>query len=50
VIVEEEKAINTFEKFKEILSNAPILRTPKWYELFWLHVDASNIAVGTTLS
>jgi 3-deoxy-D-manno-octulosonic-acid transferase len=40
--VEEEKAIDVFEKLKEMLSNVLILTTPK-------HVDASNI-VGTTFS
>jgi len=32
--MEEEKAINVFEKVKDMLSNALILMTPKWYELF----------------
>jgi hypothetical protein len=33
-IMEEEKVINAFEKLKDILSNDPILMTPKWYETF----------------
>jgi hypothetical protein len=32
--MEEEKAIDVFEKLKDIISNVPILTTPKWYEPF----------------
>jgi hypothetical protein len=42
-IVEEENVINTFEKLKEMFSNASILTTPK-------HVDASNITMRTMFS
>ncbi len=33
-IMEEEKAIDSFEKLKDILSNVLILTIPKWYEPF----------------
>lgn len=33
-IIEEEKAIDVFEKLKDIISNVPILTTPNWYEPF----------------
>jgi hypothetical protein len=32
--MEEEKAIDSFEKLKDILSNVLILTIPKWYEPF----------------
>ena len=35
-----------FEKLKEALTNAPILRVPDWNKIFHVHIDTSNFAIG----
>lgn len=39
-----------FEKLKELLCTAPIIRTPDWDKSFRCHVDASAWVVGGTLA
>lgn len=38
-----------FEEIKNIKAQKPILRQPNWQEIFHVHVDASNMALGAIL-
>ena len=40
---------NAFEKLKQNLSIAPILRGPNWYFPFHISTDASDTAIGASL-
>ena len=39
-----------FQKLKEALSSAPILKAPDWNKPFNVHIDASNFTVGCILA
>ena len=45
-----EKCDKAFEKLKEAIKNAPILVSPDWSKHFRCHIDASQTAVGGTLT
>ena len=45
-----EKCDKAFEKLKEAIKNAPILVSPDWSKPFRCHIDASQTAVGGTLT
>lgn len=45
-----EKCDEAFNQLKSALTNAPILVSPNWNKKFTLHVDASQVAVGGTLT
>ena len=40
----------SFQKLKDALTNAPILRAPDWNVIFHVHVDASKFAIGCILA
>ena len=40
----------SFQKLKNALTNAPILKSPDWNKIFHVHVDASNFAIGCILA
>ena len=40
----------SFQKLRDALINAPILRSPDWTKIFHVHVDASNYAIGCILA
>ena len=40
----------SFQKLREALINAPILRAPNWNKIFHVHVDASKFAIGCVLT
>lgn len=46
----DSKCETSFNEFKQILSNPPILIYPNFAEQFILHTDASNDAIGAVLS
>lgn len=46
----DEKCIESFNKCKELLTNAPILSYPNFDEEFILTTDASNFAIGAVLA
>lgn len=50
LIFRDEKALTAFEELKSALMSAPILIKPDWNKPFILYTDASNIAIGCTLS
>ncbi|OAE24162.1 hypothetical protein AXG93_2752s1770 [Marchantia polymorpha subsp. ruderalis] len=50
LIFKDEAAKTAFEVLKKALVTAPILAKPDWGKPFILYTDASNIAVGCTLS
>ena len=39
-----------FQAIKAIISEKPILRQPKWDQIFHVHVDASGLALGAILA
>ena len=39
-----------YEKLKQALVSAPILRSPDWNKIFHVHIDASNFAIGCILA
>jgi len=45
-----EKCDESFQRLKDLITNAPILVAPDWNKPFRGHVDASNMAVGGTLT
>lgn len=47
---QDEECDHSFKKLKEALMNAPVLVAPNWEKSFMLHVDASQFAVGGTLT
>ncbi|MCO5571930.1 hypothetical protein L7F22_025681 [Adiantum nelumboides] len=40
----------SFNKLKQALTSAPILKAPDWDKIFHVHVDASNFAIGCILA
>ena len=42
----DEKCQEAFEEIKRLVSEKPILRQPNWNQIFHVHVDASNLAIG----
>ena len=40
----------SFQKLKNALTHAPILKAPDWSKVFHVHVDASNFAIGCILA
>ena len=45
-----DKCEDSFEKLKQALITAPILRSPDWTKPFHVHIDASNYAIGCILA
>lgn len=45
-----EQCTEAFDSLKEPLISAPIMRTPGWSKPFRGHTDASQIAVGGTIT
>lgn len=45
-----ENRNETFERLKQTLDKYPILVAPDWNKLFHCHTDASQIALGGTLT
>ena len=46
----DEKCDEAFKTLKEAITNAPILVSPDWSKPFRCHIDASQTAVGGTLT
>ena len=46
----DEKYVESFNKLKEIIVNAPILAYPDFNQQFHINTDASNVAIGAVLS
>ena len=40
----------SFQKLKQALTTAPILRPPNWNKTVHVHIDASNFAIGCILA
>ena len=40
----------SFQKLRNTLMEAPILRAPDWNKIFHVHIDASNFAIGCVLA
>jgi len=49
-LMEDEVSKQAFKQLKSVLQVAPILRTPDWNKPFLVYCDASEEAVGNTLS
>ena len=45
-----EECQKGFEEIKRMIAQKPILRQPKWDEIFHVHVDASILALGAILA
>ena len=45
-----EQCEESFNKLKECLTSAPILKSPDWNVIFHVHIDASNYALGAILA
>ena len=50
VFIWNEECERSFQKLKECLTFAPILKSPDWNVIFHVHIDASNFAIGAILS
>jgi hypothetical protein len=48
LVVEAQES--AFQKIKEMLTSAPVLRNPNWKKPFILHIDWSKAGVGACLS
>ena len=46
----DNKRDNAFQKLKDAITQAPILVSPNWKKNFRGHFDASQTAVGSTLT
>ena len=46
----DEKCQEGFEEIKRLVSEKPIMRQPNWKQIFHVHVDASNLAIGAILA
>lgn len=40
----------TFHTFQTSFIQGPVLIKPDWTDLFYVHVDASNVAIGIVLT
>ena len=49
VFVWTKECEESFNKLKECLTSAPILKSPDWNVIFHVHIDASNFAIGAIL-
>ena len=45
-----EQCEQSFNKLKECLTSAPILKSPDWNVIFHVHIDASNFAFEAILA
>ena len=45
-----EECKESFQKLKQALTTAPILRPPDWNNPFYVHIDASNLAICCILA
>ena len=45
-----EECQESYEKLKQALASAPILKSPNWEIIFHVHIDASNFAIGCVLA
>ena len=45
-----EECETSFEKLKQSLTSAPILRVPVWDKVFHVHIDASAYTIGCILA
>ena len=45
-----EECEESFEKLRQTLITAPILRSPDWTKPSHVHIDASNYAIGCILA
>ena len=50
VFIWTEECERSFQKLKECLTSAPILKSPDWNVIFHVHIDASNFAIGAILA
>ena len=50
VFIWTEECERSFQKLKECLTSAPILKSPDWNVIFHAHIDASNFAIGAILA
>ena len=50
VFIWTEECEESFNKLKECLTSAPILKSPDWNVIFHVHIDASNFAIGAILA
>lgn len=46
----EEECQESFQKLKDALVKAPILKAQDWSKIFHVHVDASTFAIGCILA
>jgi hypothetical protein len=46
----DDKCEQAFKALKKAVTSAPILRSPDWTKTFKGHIDASQLAVGGTLT
>ena len=47
---EDKDYKETFEKLKELITNAPVLAYPDFTKPFTIKTDASNLAIGAVFS
>ena len=40
----------SYERLKQALASAPILKSPNWEIIFHVYIDASNFAIGCVLA
>ena len=45
-----EECQESYEKLKQALVSAPILKSPNWEIIFHVHIEASNFAIGCVLA
>ena len=45
-----EECQESYEKLKQALASAPILKSPNWEIIFHVHIDASNFTIGCVLA
>ena len=50
VFIWTAKCERSFQKLKECLTFAPILKSLDWSVIFHVHIDASNFAIGAILA
>ena len=50
VFIWTEECERFFQKLKECLTFAPILKSPDWNVIFHVHIDASKFAIGAILA